>query len=451
MINKIGKILKSNWRLILIFILTFLIYMFFGFYINNGDPTASYGFSHAIRNGQIIYKDFNTISTPLYAFYCSSFLFIYDDFIMFIFAQTLLITFMFYFLFRMYDNKAWIIFLSMILFKFMGFNATYNFCCLAMSVVVLYLEVKLPKKDFLIGLFLGLTFLSKQTVGGLFFLPSFIICFKEGKRLGKRVLGFLIPNLVLIIYLVCNNALYQFIDLCFLGLFDFGGNNSYFFTIWFFLVLVLLIINIILIVKDRRNTDYYGLSYLGFVIPIFDLNHFSYYFVGFSIILIAHLKVLSKYKMVLVVGMIFEVILFNWLMGIRDNNAVFYKDISHFKFKYNYELDYKTDKKLSNAIDEYIECDPILIMYYSMSYNISHERDISYFDIFLYGNHGYNGTKKMIDKVENMKNQYFIINMEEYEYSKNEGNQFNYEIVDYIIFASELIDSREKINVYYKE
>ena len=53
--NKIGKFILNNKNVILVFLLSFFIYMFFGFYINNGDPTASYGFSHAIKNGQIIY------------------------------------------------------------------------------------------------------------------------------------------------------------------------------------------------------------------------------------------------------------------------------------------------------------------------------------------------------------------------------------------------------------
>ena len=71
--KKIGSLIWNNKNIILVFVITFFIYMFFGFYINNGDPMASYGFSHAIKNGQIIYKDFNTISTPLYAMYQTGF------------------------------------------------------------------------------------------------------------------------------------------------------------------------------------------------------------------------------------------------------------------------------------------------------------------------------------------------------------------------------------------
>ena len=444
--------IKKNSKLIIVFIFTLAVYIFLGFYVNNGDPTASYGFSHAIKNGEIVYRDFNTVSTPLYAFYCSIFLLIWDNFLMFIIAQSILVTIMFYFLFKLLGNRAWVVLLSMILFKFFGFNATYNFCCLVMSVIVLYLEQKYPKKDILIGVFLALAVLSKQTVGFLFILPSFIICFKDYKRLLKRIIGFIIPMSVFFIYLLVTGSLYNFIDLCFLGLFDFGGNNNYLFTFWFYSVVVLLIINIIILIKDKKITDYYGLMYLGFVLPIFDLNHFAYYFVGFTITVLLHIKELNKYKMILVVALIIQLTLFNYFMGTRDNYPVFYKDINHFEYRYNYERDYKEDKKLSEFIDRYIDYDPILIMYYSMSYNISHDRNISYFDIFLYGNHGYNGTKKMINKIKKMKNQYFIINMGEYEDSKNQkNNQFNVEIIDYIVKNSTKLECKNKVCVYYKK
>ena len=443
--------IKKNSNLIIVFIFALAIYIFLGFYVNNGDPTASYGFSRAIKNGEIIYRDFNTISTPLYAFYCSIFLLIWDDFLMFIIAQSLLVTVMFYFLFKLLGNKAWVVLLSMILFKFFGFNATYNFCCLAMSIIVLYLEEKHPKKDLLIGVFLALTVLSKQTVGLLLVLPSLIICFKDYKRLLKRIIGFIIPISIFTIYLLITKSLYSFIDLCFLGLFDFGGNNNYLFTFWFYCTIVLVIINIMFIIKNKRITDYYGLMYIGFVLPIFDLNHFAYYFTGFTIIALLHIKELNKYKKILVTALIIEFTVFNYFMGIRADYPIFYKNINHFKYRYNYEKDHKMDERLSKYIDKYVDMDPILIMYYSMSYNISHDRYISYFDIFLYGNHGYNGTKKMINRIKKMKNQYFIINMEEYTCAKDDKNQFNVDIIDYIVDNSEKVECKDELCVYYKK
>ena len=454
--NKTKSIFTFCWNnrnIIFVFIFTLLVYMFFGFYICNGDSTASYGFSHAILRGEVPYRDFNTISTPLYAVYCSLFLLIYDDFLMFIIAQTFLVTIMFYFLFKTYGNRAWIVLLAMIFFKFMGFNATYNFCCFAMFAIVMYLEREHNDKDYIIGFFLALAFLSKQTVGGLLVLPTIIYYFKSPKKILKRVIGFLIPCIILVIYLILNGALFDFINLCFLGLFDFGGHNNYLFTIWFFLSVIMILIAIFFIFKKKDIISLYMLATVGFVIPIFDLPHFAYFFTSFTIAIISYFKELNKYKMLLVFGCILEFTVFNWQMAIREHKAFFYKNINHFKYRYNYVLDYNSDMRQRKFIDKYIDLDPILITYYSMNYNISNDRDITYFDIFLYGNHGYDGTNMMINRIKKMKKQYFIVNMLEYEDSKNSDglSQFNFEIIDYIVKNSKVIEKNDEYNVYYYE
>ena len=197
----------------------------------------------------------------------------------------------------------------------------------------------------------------------------------------------------------------------------------------------------------------YMLVTIGFVIPIFDLPHFAYYLVAFMIVIVSYIKELNKSKLFLVLGCILEFTIFNWQMAIHGYKASFYKGINHFKYKYNYELDYNSDMRQRKFINEYIDLDPILIMYYSMHYNISTDRDITYFDIFLYGNHGYDGTNMMINRIKKMKDQYFIVNMSEYEDSKNSNgtSQFNYEIVDYIINNSTIYAKKGDFVVYYKE
>ena len=93
--NKIKKFFKNYGRYIFIFILVFLIYEWFGYGITYGVPIANYGFSYAIKNGQIPYLDFNTISTPLYAFIMSIGLHVFDNYLMFVIEQSLLVTVMF--------------------------------------------------------------------------------------------------------------------------------------------------------------------------------------------------------------------------------------------------------------------------------------------------------------------------------------------------------------------
>ena len=77
-----NKCLKKILVILLVFVCSFLTVYYLGFINNCFDPLNSYGFSKAIMMGQVPYRDFNTVTTPLYAFYQSVFLFIYDDFIM---------------------------------------------------------------------------------------------------------------------------------------------------------------------------------------------------------------------------------------------------------------------------------------------------------------------------------------------------------------------------------
>ena len=110
-------------------------------------------------------------------------------------------------------------------------------------------------KYYLIGIILGLLFLTKQSVGLCLCLVSFYYLFKDYKKFFKRVGGFLIPVGIFIIYLLITKSLYNFIDLCFLGLFDFAGNNGKVFNIFFFVSLILLGLIINIIRKDKEKVE----------------------------------------------------------------------------------------------------------------------------------------------------------------------------------------------------
>ena len=51
-------------KYIILFIIFFIFFLFFS--TGDADVIWNYGFSHAIRIGEIPYKDFNMIITPLY-------------------------------------------------------------------------------------------------------------------------------------------------------------------------------------------------------------------------------------------------------------------------------------------------------------------------------------------------------------------------------------------------
>ena len=86
------EFIKNNWKNILkyiiIYILFVLAYETFFHFLTLGDSLNSYMFSHALVRGEIIYKDFNTITTPLYAIIMSLGLHIFDSYFVFILEQS---------------------------------------------------------------------------------------------------------------------------------------------------------------------------------------------------------------------------------------------------------------------------------------------------------------------------------------------------------------------------
>ena len=111
------KVIKKYGIYFFIFLFFILLLSVICFEKTSFDFLWSYGFSHAIRMGEIPYLDFNTISTPLYIIFMSLFLFIKDSFFFFIVIQSALCTFFIYLLYRYIGKKSWII-LSILSFPF---------------------------------------------------------------------------------------------------------------------------------------------------------------------------------------------------------------------------------------------------------------------------------------------------------------------------------------------
>lgn len=441
------RFFKKYGRYILIFILVFLIYEVFCYGISYGDPINNYGFSYAIARGEVPYRDFNTISTPLFAFYGSLGLHIWNNYIMFILEQVLLFTIMFYLLYNLYGNKSYLILMVFVLGCY-GLLPTYNFFCFFMMVILLYLEKKYPDKDYIIGFFIGLSILSKHTVGVLFILPSIIIYFRDYKKIIRRFIGLIIPCLLFFLYLILNDALYSFVDLCILGLLDFSSNNGNLFNSYFYASILIFILSVIITIKNRKDiNNYYLLCSFSFVVPLFDLCHFSLYFLAFIIMILSVVKYNKIPIMIASVCIIVTYCMFSLLIG-KNYDPVFSSKINHFNYTLNSRKGYKGMIEVSKYINKYNA--PIVLSSFAIQYNIMNDKDISYYDIFLYGNFGYNGNRKLIDKIAEMHDQIFVINMKDYNKVASD-NQFNKEVIKYIIDHSKKIDYRHNYVIYYKK
>lgn len=449
--KKMLRFFNRHKNLIFIFVFSFLVYEFIAYPINNGDSLAMYGFGHAIKMGEIPYRDFNIISTPLYAFYISIGLHLFDNYLMYIIEQCILVTILFYFLFKILDKKAWFVLLIMTFFDYIGFLGTYNFLCFLFIIILVYFEKNKPEWDYLIGFIIGLAILSKHTVGLLLLIPLLVICFNNKKKLFKRIIGITIPCLIFLIYLIFNNALFDFINLSFLGLFDFGAENSNVTSIFFYLAMLLVSIMTIIIFKNRKDKyNYYFLCTFAFCIPLFDYNHVFLFFNYFIIFILQYIMIKNiDYfsKLAIFIIFLYSGLHFVWFNQI---DARFYNKLEHFNYMYNFTSDYKYNLKINKFLDKYENKNTIMLSEYTMFYDISRDRKINYYDVLFYGNHGYKGTERMIKEISNLKNTYIIVDIGRYNMAAEES-QFNKKIVKYVLDNYEKVDAKYNFWVYYKK
>lgn len=440
--------MKKWIRYFIIFIFVFCIYEFFGFPNMYGDPINNYMFSHAIVLNEVPYLDFNMISTPLYAFLMAIGLLVFDNYLMFVIEQSLLVTIMFYFLFSLYGRKSYLVLLVICLFAFFGINATYNFLALFFLVILLYLEKKYPEKDYLIGFIIGCSILSKHTIGLLFFLPSLFYYFKDIRKLSKRIIGTIIPCAIFFIYLLINDAVYPFINLCFLGLFDFSSKNGNGFSIYVLLSIILFLIQLFITIKKRKDIrNCYLIMGIAFMIPLFDFQHFSIYVICFVIQLLPLLQYKQDYFGILgaVCSAIVSIFIFiNYCILLKP---VFSTEISHFQYSLVSRFDYTKSLEAYDFFDQYEN--KLLLTYASIPYDVSRNHPITYFNILMNGNFGYDGSQQMIEKIKDMNKIYIIIDMEQYQ-NHSIHNQFDKTIVKYVIKHYEKVDSWRDFDVYYK-
>ena len=422
--------IKNNYKYVITFIVSFILLWFFGIYNNYNDPSSNYCFSHAFIKGEIPYLDFNTISTPLYLFYQSVGLLIWDNFNMFLLGQALLVTITFSLLYKLYGKKVYLYLLITCVTITANIIGTYNYMCFFMMIIIIYLEKNYSDKDYLIGICISLAILSKHTVGAFFIIPSVIFYMKEPKKIVRRFIGIIIPISIFLIYLILTKSLYSFIDLCILGLFDFSKRNGVgagkINTPFFILSIFLFTISIFIIIKNKKEISNYYL-FLGvlFAVPLFDFSHSMMYFNCILAMIIPYIKINDKLiKNISIISSI--LILF--IVSIDLLKVITISKEKHFKYTIVFNDDYNEAETIYKYFSKFDN--PLIIGYSNILYNVINDYEIDYFSVPLYGNFGYNGINKMIEKVDSYNDKIFIVSTNEYNERKKDS-QFFKEVAKY--------------------
>ena len=320
---------KKYYQNVLFFIISFIIIasIILPKNMNSLDEIWIYDFAKNMADGLVPYRDFNMVTTPFLPFICSLFLIIFGNelFVMRILA-IFLITFIFfisYLILKKLNVNKYYIFICLFLF-FLIFRdyicIDYNFAILAITLFIIYLEIKNYEKNnnyfnssflfyFLIGILCGLCILLKQTTGifvtiaSLFYPILFVknkIDFKNYLKITAfKIIGIINPLVLLLIYLIANNALYDFIDYTILGIKTFSNKIPYSnltsskeIIIKLFSILIpilILIIGIYLLIKKNKKLFgfyFYSIASLIVIFPISDNIHFLIGITPFIILLI---------------------------------------------------------------------------------------------------------------------------------------------------------------------
>ena len=427
------------------YMLIFVFFLFFNLILplGNIDEIWTYGFTYNMFKKLIPYIDFNMIIPPFYPFIMSLPMHLFGESILVYHIETAIyLTISFYLLENMLGEKKWLA----LLFLVNAFNISfpsYNLFLVFLFILLIYFERKNKDSDLLIGILLGLAILTKHSVGIVLLLPS--ICYIKKKKKAKlRVVGILIPIVLCFIYLLLSKSLMNFIDLCILGLFDFTTNTPSFNGIYI-LSIIYLIICFILIKRDPKNIiNYYALTIFSIAIPLFDFYHFFLSFFCLVVVLLSNYDIKIKLNFKL---FFFGVTILTTLLSFYtfyDGKIVYPNHIHNFEYRLlSYERIEYTEE-----INRYIKKNKnrkiIFLTNDAYYFRIINGQRISYYDLINYGNHGYNGSKKLLKLIKRNKDALFIVDKEQLDISL----QTDKNVIKYIMENGKKIDKVYKYDVY---
>lgn len=437
---KVLAFIKNNYKYFFVFLLIIFCSNFC--YPLNLDEIWNYGFANNIFRGLIPYRDFNMVITPFYPFLMSLFLNIFgtNSFVMTV-INAIMVTLCLKILFKLIGDKYIIVLMFMLVPACLIFPS-YNVFLFILLVILIFLENKCIKNHYLIGFLLGILILTKQSVGFFLLLPSFYYI-KDLKIIFKRFIGFIIPVIIFIIYLLINKAFYNFLDLCVFGLFNFTDNNLGF---NFLLIpsIIMIILTIYFIIIDRKCIiNYYVLAFYSIIIPIVDFAHFSYAFWAFLILILPKINIkYINYKFF----SYFVIIIFSIIVLYENISCgfVYPNKINHFEYRLINNNNLSITYDINQFIGENMDKKVILFDGNGYYFRIINDEDCSYLDLLNIGNFGYNGSLKLIDEIKKHRDYIYLVSNLEIR----DDTQTDQTALNYIIHNGDKIGSINMYDIY---
>ena len=445
--------------------------------ISNLDEIWNYNTARAIAQNLIPYKDISMITTPLLPMITALFLkLIANEVIVSRVLASVLWGGVLFSIFKILkllikeENTCLIITALLGLLFRDCYCIDYNILSLMFSLIILYIELKNidkphfenNKNDFLIGILAGLTVCTKQSIGAILaiIVVGYKIIFVQNKKefieylktAFKRIIGILIPMILVCIYLIATNSLQDFINYAVLGISTFSNKIPYaqlmnndkkeiqiLSRIMPFILLAMAVLTIVLQNKKKKenigNTDnkiltilIYSLSTIIIMYPISDEIHFliagTITFIGLAYILYLlgitiynKINLQSKKKIYKITSLMISIIAIAFIAVRGIENITEYtkqeknETIEHYK---NIQISEYLQERI-NEIDNFIleqekENKKVYILdAESAIYMIPINNYNKDYDMFLKGNIGKDGQEGQIEKIKQKETNEIIL------------------------------------------
>lgn len=422
-----NKIIKNKYQIIefsTIFVLTLIFNLMCNVLTN--DEVWNYGFSYNIATGLIPYKDFNMVITPLFPMLGALFMIIFGkNLVVYHIFNSIICTSIFYYM-KKYNPKSYYITYSILL----SFSLpNYSLFCILLLYILMNMEDK-KSNDYLIGIVLGLTFLTKQNIGIYLCLPTLFI--KDIKRILKRIAGFIIPNLIMLIYLILNDCLYEFIDYAFLGISSFAENNLVIYTSCLVFIIFITIYLIYKYIKTKDLKIIYLICIQGLAYPIVDPYHVMLPFIAGLNYLLSNIN-LSK-RVIRYAFVIFIICVFTYNGYLYSTNNYSYpNNTSAYRYRKLNNNVCQSIQIIKNYIEN-LDGRVFIIDMYAYLIKLESNQTIDHFDLLNDGNIGKDGEKRIIKEMEEICKKEkctYLLNKE--EVGNEIYSQYNQDIYKYIV------------------
>ena len=318
----------------------------------------------------------------------------------------------------------------------------YNTFCSFLVIIILLLESSEFKyKEEIVGVFIGIILMTKHNIG----MPLGIVYLLKNRKKIRKLLYLLIPVVITFSYLLINNAIFEYIDFCYLGMGSFLSNMT---TDILSVPIYLLIL--FFLIKEYTNYKEFKILYLlAFqivVFPILDQGHLMPALLPVVVYILLKKKKKTKIfvKYFIAIGFIVGVITTGFTTTIMTKNNFLFlqgcpKNLPIYLEEYSKYIDSKKNRNI------------YLFNMNAYMIKIYRNENPTFFDLINKGNLGSNEEKylKLLDEDCRKNKCLFLLSNNDYE-ENNNSNQTSETFKIYVEKNAkylETIPSKDKVYI----